>query len=161
MKIPFEKKSLKILRITSIVFLLAFFSFGFIYALRNDDRILFYMVLFGSLVLPIGLVIDIRMGIFNHYIEINDVGVKFVSRRKRCEINWEEIRLIGVSRIGYGKAQVIVFSTVYDLSLLNSIFIIKQISSQLIYVGNRKGLISEVKKYWKKEIANEINNRYS
>lgn len=121
MKILFNKKSITVFNYTSFIFLVAFFIFGIIYAIHIDNKFLFYVVIAGSTVIPFALIIDYMSGKLTHYLVIDENGVEYVARRKRCKIKWADMGYIGFSNIGYGKARAIIFSRTHDLSLLKSI----------------------------------------
>jgi hypothetical protein len=158
MKVRFNRNIIYILYYFGGIFLIGFFIWGIIYASQTNSTVLLRLFIVCSLIIPVAVIIDYRSGTLTDYVVIDEEGISYVSRRKKCRIIWTEIGFIGISKIGFGKSRVVVFSKNYDLSLLSRIFSTKMISNDFIYVGNRKGFIEEVKKHWGKEIINE--NKY-
>ena len=86
---------------------------------------------------------------------IDKNGVNVLFRRKIYFIEWKHIRMVAASKLGLGKATVIIlFSTKHDPKLLDIIPNHHWLSNQFVYTQNRKGLILEIKKHWDGDIIN-------
>ena len=86
---------------------------------------------------------------------IDKSGVRVVFRKKIYFIEWKHIRMVAASKLGLGKATVIIlFSTQHNPKLLATVPNHHSLSNQFIYVQNQKGLIAAIKKHWEGAIIN-------
>lgn len=95
---------------------------------------------------------------FARKIELSKKGVQYTSLTKVYQMNWEEIKEIGIADYTpYNKGGSYPF-IFFSKTTGNSLLILNmKINQDYILIRYRKKVISAIEKYWDKEIINRIN----
>lgn len=126
-----------------------------IYSLKKGDIISLCLYITVIIAFLIPLLIDIKTGVITSTIKINKYGITFESRNIKYYIDWEDVKLVGASQYGLKIFKRVVFSTAFDTNLLKVNLQPSSMSNKLIFVYNRKGLLKELRKYWRGTIVGE------
>lgn len=103
------------------------------------------LIIFSVVFSPFAIYKIVKDGQMNSMIEITDEGIALISKKKRCKMRWENIKMVGLSQ---PTRNSIILSTYPNLSLLNTVIRYEHLSDNLIVVQKRTGLVEEIKQHW-------------